>query len=407
MKILLASYHFHLQKELFLHLFDSFKKEFIDTILLPTYIVPRNEHDINAFPIKKIKLLGTFSIIEKSNNFIRMGICLIDKLYLLLFLKKWRPNIVILGSDLGGIYIRILQDLCEKLNIPVLIIMTVNYLPAKDISYLKSNNIINWLLSIFGMKKAVLFQEATIGKYLSNSIIGVSGYSVKEQLINEGINSARIHIVGNPLHDKMLNFIKISRIEAIRSLQSVLPFSSNIQIITYCTEVVEEIYGSYYNSYLNEELKRIFDDLPDNIKIVIKLHPRESQKERKALKDLFYGDRYYVIENIDLPLLLRASLLMITHVSATILDAILLNTPILRINIQHDKQYDPIVPNLDIVTSYSFDDFNIKLNKLINGKDYRNKALQSLREWIKNYSAYSDGDSTARIKQLIAEIVET
>lgn len=257
------------------------------------------------------------------------------------------------------------------------------------------------------MEKAVVFRNNNIGEYMKTSIISVPGQFVKEGLQNIGIEEGRIIITGNPAHDILVKMRKDSKIVARKELSAIADFKMPKSIIVFCTECIDEIYGEEYFDFLHEKLKCVFDKLPDNYVVIIKLHPREDKKNIEKLYSVFNNHRYILLKSCDTPLLLRSADLVIAHFSAIILEAILVEAPILRINFKLDKKYSDLIPNFDLVVAQNINDFSRKMDKILADPLYRNTSLQLLKEWSHKHSSIQDGQATERVTALIKQIVKS
>ena len=415
MKILFASYYYYFQKEVYSLIIDELKDGSSDFRFLPTHFEYGRKESLDD--ATKINLHGeisetTFPKLPPIVISIKKAILYFyDRFSLLRILKEWAPDIVVINNDLAGIYIRMLQDLCNKLAIPVIIVITTNFVAFKTE---QQKQVKGWrwvygiVLKIFNYHRAYYYNGNTIGTYLPNSFIAVQGNAIKRKLIDNGIDSSRITVTGNPLFDKYFALRKITRKEAMLSINSSDFTTSDIheyKIIVYCTEVIEYIYGKDYLYKINTTLKATFDSLCNNIKIVIKLHPAESKESKKYYKELFNGDRYFIVEDINLGNLFRSASLMIAHFSATIMETIAVGTPVLMIDINCDNSRHEYIPYHDMVVAQTEEQIVYKINNLLYNGKYIQDAMNLLDEWIISYLDLPDNSvSTRRVADLIRKI---
>ncbi|OAM92788.1 UDP-N-acetylglucosamine 2-epimerase [Pelosinus fermentans] len=415
MKIIFAAYYFYFQKELYSLIINELKNDSSDFRFLATHShYGRKETLVGT---KKINLKGeifedaTCTKIERIILGIKKaGYYFYDRLTLFRLLKNWLPNVVIINNDLAGIYIRMLQDLCSKLEIPILLIITTNFVTF-EVQPQAERVGIRWvygqLLKRLECYDAYYFNGNTIGTYIDSSMIAVQGDYIKNILIEKGVSHERIVVTGNPLFDKYFALREIQRAEALAIIKkrNKIDINSKQQLVVYCTEVIEYVYGQDYLEEANHVLKGIFDSLGENVKIIVKLHPAENKENVKYYRELFNSDRYSVIEDTDLGNLFRASSLMIAHFSATIMEAISVGTPVLMIDFNKDTERHQYIPYNEKVVAQSDVEFKGKLDKLLNEKEYIDEAMIILDKWVLSYLDNSHSvTSTSRVVELIKKM---
>jgi len=369
----------------------------------------RMKHDKCPF-----KMLPLCNIGRKKTNllskFIQFFGFLINCNKIKKFLRAEQPDLIVVGSDLGGIYIRFIINTCQLLHIPVLIMVSVN-------SKLAFNNInsdtetkipfvIQFLFRLFGLEQLFFFNNKIIGSYSQETKIIVASKNIQNQLIKKGISKNRIFIKGIPIYDKIYKLIK-NRQKTKTKIYNYLGINSNCHLVVYCTQMINLVYGEKYSKRINKLLFQVFEKLPNECKIVIKLHPRESAKNIAIFSKIFANNRYRIVRNINTYQLLQAADLVISHFSATLSDAILLETPVLSINILNDQTrtlFSSSSQNLLQIKSEA--EFS-KIYNILYNKPFR-KTLKSLtKKWIKNNSIIVDGHVSERIAYFIKHIINS
>lgn len=407
MKILFASYYHYFQKDLYTLIIKEMKNGCFEIRFLPTHSTyGRKECLENA---DKIVLLGqtperTKTI--KGFSFIKeLTIYLYDRYTLKKLFTKWRPDVVVINNDLAGVYIKMLQDVCANLDIPVIVLITTNFVtfpPEFSVRQGGLYTIRNNLLKFLKCYRAYLFAGTTIGTYLDNSIIAVQGEKIKNILIEKGISPSRIVITGNPLYDRYFALQNLPRIKA-REAHGILS-DNNSKILVYCTEKIECIYGDDYLDEINSILKGLFDSLNNDIKVIVKLHPAETEAQKKRFRQQFEGDRYIVVENVDLGNLFRSASLVIAHFSAIIMESIAVGTPVLMIDLNCDSMRHVYIPYHELVVAQTGEQLYFKTRKLLDDEQYIQNAMQILTKWVLSYIDCSDLKSTKRVVDLINKI---
>ncbi len=135
----------------------------------------------------------------------------------------------------------------------------------------------------------------------------------------------------------------------------------------------------------------------ENVKLIIKLHPNEDQnaplyKENKTIKPIIIGkdgDTYKLIYICDL---------MITKTSTTGIEAILINKPLIILNLSGKPDTVNFVSEGVAIGVYNPDDLAKSIKMLLEDPDYLHKNRE---KFIRKYLYRADGKATERLVSIL------
>ncbi len=250
-------------------------------------------------------------------------------------LERLAPGVVVVGSDLGDAFVRLLLDRCRLRPVPVLVLATVPSGPAPgDLEPPPhGGRAARSLLAVAGLGR-VPFRGHVYGSYCSGAAIAVPSEAYRRDLLASGIDPARIAVTGNPRHDRLAG-IRERRPEDVRRELGLVP---GVRLVLYCTERIHEIHGRDYLARLDGRLRESFDRVPGPLRVVVKLHPGEDDRSAAGFRERFRGPRYHVVADGDVHLLARAADLVLGHYSEVLADAVLLGRPVLSLHLRPDPR---------------------------------------------------------------------
>lgn len=273
-------------------------------------------------------------VVKDKNSFIFMIKLVVYSIFNFILINKLvkneKPSIVIVGSDVGPLNVRFLLGICDSQKIPIYIIYNTDVtLYSNKPLYLRKKLIL--LLSKFKFfiyLRAVFFKRELPGFFAVESILYVLSDNVREILSQKGISPERIKVVGE------LFFSENSRNNMIYN-ELTIPESS--RVISFYTECIEGVYGDDYAIWFYNELHSIFSQLPENITIILKIHPREDKYTDYILKT-FSDDRFRVVNSYSAEEVLLLSDLVIAHYSKILITSAIMGKRLLSINWMNDRR---------------------------------------------------------------------
>jgi UDP-N-acetylglucosamine 2-epimerase len=144
---------------------------------------------------------------------------------------------------------------------------------------------------------------------------------------------------------------------------------------------------------------------PDK-QLVIKMHPREVNKSfyQKIVNEM-HVENVTITKNIDIIELLIGCEIMMTRSSNTALEAIILNKPVIIINLLNEPDFLSLVKKNAAVEVCKSEDLPIMIKEVLSNKKFRNKLNLHGKMLINHYFYKIDGRSSERIVNLIKRMI--
>jgi hypothetical protein len=419
MKVLLAPYYFYLHYESFRRVSAVLNRSEIDSAILriPFSAIEDNSRfgpekmqtdncAMRHLPLVDLGWKGSSTAARIS----RFPNLLINRRRIKHFLEAERPKLIVVGSDLGGIFIRLLLSCCREAGVRTMILATSASGPPASESgesqYLSVPLLARATLRVLNMDHVALFNSWRIGSFDTNAPIAVPGRTLKEKLVELGVSDDRIFITGDPAHDAIYELMQEPAEQIRNDICNDVGWPTTGKLIVYCTEVIHEMLGREYLVRLNKLLAETFSTLPRDWRVLVKLHPRETPETETLFREAFQGGRYSIRRDMDVLRLIRAANLCIGHYSRTLIDAALIGTPVVCINLTGDEKrmlFDSSFGEVRIETERDVRD---KIRTLLQDEETRNVVDRKLGDWRRGYATGIDGRSSDRTASLIHRLLE-
>jgi len=413
-KVIFVPYNLYLHYDSFQRVMAELGKMGVETFLLRLSNLPYyytlsgsiNDHSSSTQcrvqDVSILKLLpGCMGMARRTLNFLFYPI---NVSRLRRFLRKEKPDMVVVGSDLGHLEIRALLDICRRSGIPVLILTAANSWPIRTVEFPKTNKMKydfrRNCLRLLGLD-ALFFDGYLYGSFHEEALITVSARQQREHLLNSGILAERIVATDNPAHDALYEIKNISMEAAKSKVMQELNWDVGKKLICYCTERIQDIYGDEYLERINQSLLDAFEGLPEDCYVVIKLHPKEDSRSIGQYNQWFKGTRYKVLRDTDLPRLLYISNLVLGHFSQTLITSALLGSPTLSLHLIKDDERMVFGVSKDILYVANEIEIHEKISRIILDQEFRAAHSKALHNWITEQSFQVDGQSAYRIADVI------
>jgi hypothetical protein len=233
--------------------------------------------------------------------------------------------------------------------------------------------------------------------------MAVWGEIAKNWLVNHGVNSDKLVITGNPKFDdlsrKEIDPKKSTIYDELKldSKKGVFVFATQPPLVGFISRETEKA-----NELVFRALLKAMEEFPDK-QLVVKLHPIDDGKlvrriagEQKAKMNIV------ITKNVNLYDLLRVSDLLITIDSTVALEAMLLNKPVVLINL--DKRSNIYLERGAAIGVEEAQNIVPTIKEILFGT--AEKALEKERKKFVYDCAYKqDGQASKRILDLIDRMV--
>jgi len=336
-----------------------------------------------------------------------LGHFIMDSLRIRRFLRRENVDLAVMGGDMTDHYGRLFLDTCRKIGIDVLLLpiaipapTVVNPDPDKNIPLA---GLLRAVLKPFGLEKTVFFRGWVLGSYHREAMIAVPDQDVRRLLCDNGIADDRIIVTGDPSLDRLFEVRGRSPSSLRSELDPALGILHEDRIVIFCTELIQDIYGHDFLKSVLGKLGRSFDDLPENIRVVIKFHPREPEPIRALYEEIFRGRRYVFLTNTDLFRLLRSADLVLGFYSKVLIDAALLDVPVLSLRICDDGAPVRFGRVTEWTHILSEDEIAGKIKAALFDESFRRSLVSFLSTWRNRAGYLLDGKNCDRVTELIVQ----
>ncbi len=204
----------------------------------------------------------------------------------------------------------------------------------------------------------------------------VWGKEHQRYAISRGFPSEKIEIIGSPIHetifDTKLNSNLTNDYILLATSSPVDAFTNDLLVST----------NENYELAIEKICKTV---VKMNKKLVIKLHPSQAELDVTELVKKI-DPNIIVIKNYDIVSLIKScEAFVVIDVSTSILEAQILEKPVISVTVKEDLSNNSEVYNSNSCTRCSMDNFEISLNLILNNIDYRKKQIENGNDFVNEY----------------------
>ncbi len=280
----------------------------------------------------------------------------------------------------------------EKPNI--IIVLTDGPLPCKIAVLVgKHAGIPSLLLLHVGM----IGRNYECPRFLADKI-AVPGEFSKNILIKCGVDESRLVVSGRPSYDALINAKRLFDRDAICGKLGLDPKKN---VIVYTTENLPIGESMVTTRAVCKAVKQF-----SNAQFVIKVHPSEptlSNYER-TVKEL--GLNALITRDANIYEVLYICDILITSFSATALDAMVLDRPVITVNLTGLEDPLPYAESGAALGVYLEDDLVPAITKGMYGTDAKKKLTDARKKFVLEQCYKQDGKATERVVELIEQMVQ-
>ena len=297
-------------------------------------------------------------------------------------IKLEQPNIIVMTNDVERSF-----SLVGKLeNVLTLSIQhgvighpAINFVNAEC----ESTDVVNpfW--------RPIADKIAVFGDYYKDLFINYSSYSPD-----------KVVVTGQPKNDYLA---RADEIFDKNKLCNKLGINPNEKIVVWITQT--------HGLTLDENRKNVSCvynalRLLKNTRLIIKLHPGENQKaplyrENKLIKPIIIAAK-----DADTNELLYACDVMITKNSTTTIEAMILNKPVIILNLSNQPDYVPYAESGAAAGVYKEEDLLPTLKKVLYDSQFRKKFEKNRKKFVYEHAYIQDGKASKRVSDLIMQMIK-
>lgn len=282
----------------------------------------------------------------------------------------------------------------DEINPDLFLCIEVNNILRNGVRYCKQKGI-----------PSLVVQHGTPNKYslcafapFEGTCFAAWGQFTKDFLVANGVEESRIIITGGAPFDRIRQ-LRPDRRQIARELH----IDPDKKWILFTTQYVgagnrpseEEIFTGVAS--VAEEMK-IYEDY----ELIYQVHPGQTLEEIQKIVDTVENAKAVVARYKDTEELIAASAGMITFFSTTAIDAILMDKPLLLINLTDDRDFYPFVGMGAAFGAYTKDEIPGQVKKLL----YEPHVLVSNYSKVKEYINYrNDGRALERVMELCLKML--
>jgi len=227
----------------------------------------------------------------------------------------------------------------------------------------------------------------------------VSGNYYRNILLKSGsypLNS--VVTTGQPKYDVLAFANKIYKKEKIYSQLNIKP---NKKLIVFASQ--SDVLGT--NELLFRSVFKAVKKIP-NTQLVIKLHPLEydTSLHHNIAKEV--GIDVIIIKNINLLELLFACDLMMTFNSTVAIEAMILDKPVITVNLTSYPDEMPFAESGAAIGVYKKEDIKLTITKVFRDKKLRKKLEIKRKDFVFKHVYKIDGLTSKRIANLINDMLK-
>lgn len=248
---------------------------------------------------------------------------------------------------------------------------------------------------------------------VSASHIAVGGPADKDWLINYGVDTYEPVVTGIPRYDILLE--KNNRISNNfkKKLCDQLNLDFNKKLIVFAAEggLSKVSFPNFHfslkqhNDMIYQIIKAI--DHIQNAQLIIKLHPGYSKNKLYDMLNLRFKENVKVIENVDMISLLSCCDVLIHAVSTVGLEAIILNKPVISVDMRKDLVYRNPFRNCNATIFVSKQELLVPAIKdALYDKQVQKELENNSKKFVYEHAYEQDGKATERVVNLIEKMIQ-
>jgi len=299
-------------------------------------------------------------------------------------MEKVRPAFVYTVQDKMPIA-RAVTLVCKKLKIPIAVAHS---------GILEENPLITHM-SISELSPKIRWD-------ITADIWFLMGGALKQQLIENGVNTDRIHVVGMPKFDSIPDLLGVNRSPILKGFgfqerKKYILFSMQYPADQDRSTIIDRL------EMLDAVLEEI-SDIPETI-ILLKPHPSSNPKEIISYKNHSNSQCIIVNKSTNIYKLIVISDLVITAFSTTALEAMIFQKPVIIVNLLKRPDPMPFVKEGLAFGVYDRSDIKNAIYNCLENKYMREKMIEGGRNFVKRHIYSIDGQASQRTLNIIRKLI--
>lgn len=233
------------------------------------------------------------------------------------------------------------------------------------------------------------------------SKVAVMSPYAKNVFMNLGFSRNDVIITGQPRFDRLFNatFTK-------KEVYKKIGISYSKDILLLATPIFGHLEkGKQERKEFIRAAIRAIEPF-DKLVLVIKLHPGADEDPR-MYKEILEEEQFnnaIIVKDFDVPSLINACRIFISHHSTMALEAIIRKKPVIILNLFNDTEYYPFVASGVALGVYKAEDLLTAVESLLYNETVKRKLKACRDDFVYEHTYKSDGRASERVANLIKKM---
>lgn len=224
----------------------------------------------------------------------------------------------------------------------------------------------------------------------------VMGEIIKNLYIESGVEPERIVVTGAAHFDQLFSRNK----EQDKQVLAEGGIDPNRKTILFTTE---NITFSETKEMLTGVISAVLE--MNDVQLVIKVHPREDVGPYQEMAERYHDSRIHVVKDTDLYALISSCELLVTKFSTTALEAMMVDKPVVTINLSGQSTPVPYAEEGAALGVYRYEDMDQAILKALHDEETRDKLKVGRDKFVRRWAGEPDGKAAQRIVMLMKEMI--
>jgi len=219
-----------------------------------------------------------------------------------------------------------------------------------------------------------------------------------------GNSIKKFTITGNPRFDKLSSWKPdFSR----KNLCDKLNLDENKKIVLFVTQQINKFSSFWSDDLFLVMAEKILDSLKDisYAQLIIKADPYEDIAPYKILTNEKHGTGVICLKYFDIYTLIYFCDLVITLDSTAALEAMIMDKPVITLNITKRKDRVPYADKAAAVGVYNSEDIEAAVEKIFSDNAIQERLRFGRKKFLEDYTYRLDNESTGRVRNLLESLV--
>jgi len=143
----------------------------------------------------------------------------------------------------------------------------------------------------------------------------------------------------------------------------------------------------------------------NDMQLVIKVHPREDTEPYQEMAEEYRDSRIHVVKDTDLYALISSCELLVTKFSTTALEAMMIDKPVVTINLSGQPTPVPYAEEGATLGAYRYEGIEQAILKALYDEETRDKLKAGRDKFVRRWAGEPDGKAAQRIVMFMKEMI--